>query len=638
MSKIILNRAFTFKKSLEIGRKLALVRYASTETPKSAQTKSNIADKLSDKAKKEAESSSFAMNLFRGHLKLDEVFPYPFSLSEDDGLNLQALVEPTSKYFEEKNDQLKNDQLEKIPDEVMQGLKELGAFGLQVPAEYNGLGLNNTQYARIVEIFGTHDLGISTMLGGHQSIGFKGILLFGNDEQKARFLPRLASGEDIACFALTEPSSGSDAASIRSKAVPTSDGKNWILNGSKIWITNAGISDIFTVFAKTPITDEVTGKVQDKITAFIVEKKFPGVKIGPPEKKMGIKCSNTAEVFFEDVMVPDHNIIGGVGNGFKVAMAILNAGRFGTASALTGTMKYVIKKAIDHASTRTQFGKQLITFGTIQEKLARMTMLQYATEAIAYMLSANMDKGSPEFQIEAAISKVFGSEAAWAVTDDAIQILGGMGYMKECGLEKIMRDIRTYRIFEGTNDILRLFIASTGINYAGKYLKELQKKVHNLDIGTILNESKKRIENKIGYHNVPSLSEHVPVELAESALIASKSVVDLGVTVEKILIHYGKGIKDEQFVVNRISQSVIDIYAMFAVLSRASKAINNKFPSSEHEANLASLFCYEASLRIEQNLKQVVEPHFINSTKLMVKISNDLAKNGNIISRHPLGC
>jgi very long chain acyl-CoA dehydrogenase len=179
---------------------------------------------------------------------------------------------------------------------------------------------------------------------------------------------------------------------------------------------------------------------------------------------MGIKCSNTAEVYFEDVKIPNENVLGGVGEGFKVAMNILNAGRFGMAAALSGTMKFAIKKAVEHAATRNQFGKQIINYGTIQEKLARMAMLQYVTESMAYMLSANMDKGSLEFQVEAAISKVYGSEAAWQVTDEAIQILGGMGYMRDCGLERVMRDIRIFRIFEGTNDILRLFVALNGMN------------------------------------------------------------------------------------------------------------------------------------------------------------------------------
>merc|ERR1712109_334820 len=279
-------------------------------------------------------------------------------------------------------------------------------------------------------------------------IGFKGILLAGTPEQKAQYLPRLASGEDFAAFALTEPASGSDAGSIKTRAVPSKDGKNWILNGSKIWISNGGIAEIFTVFAKTPVVDPETGVETDKVSAFIVERKFGGVTHGPPEKKMGIKCSNTAEVYFEDVPIPAENVLGGIGNGFKVAMAILNNGRFGMAAALSGIM----------------------------------------------------DSGASDYQLEAAISKVFASESAWFVTDEAIQILGGMGYMKDCGIEKVMRDLRIFRIFEGTNDILRLFVALTGIQYAGGHLRELQKAVKDPigNFGVVMGEVAKRGKLQLG--------------------------------------------------------------------------------------------------------------------------------------------
>lgn len=235
------------------------------------------------------------------------------------------------------------------------------------------------------------------------------------------------------------------------------------MNGQKIWISGGGLAEVFTVFAQTPVKDEVTGETKDKITAFIVERSFGGVTNGKPEKKMGIKCSNTVEVYFENVPIPVENVLGGVGNGFKVSMNILNAGRFGMSAALSGTMKAAIKQALAHATQRVQFGKTIISYGTTQEKFARMAMLQYVTESMAYMLSNNMDRGSPEYQLEAAISKVYGSEAAWWVIDECIQVLGGMGYMRDTGIERVQRDLRIFRIFEGANDILRLFVALTGL-------------------------------------------------------------------------------------------------------------------------------------------------------------------------------
>ena len=528
---------------------------------------------------------------------------------------------------------MKNDANEKIPEEILQGLKDLGAFGLQVPVELGGLGLNNTQYARLCEIVGTHDLGIGITIGAHQSIGFKGILIAGNPEQKQKYLPKLATGENVAAFALTEPIAGSDAAGIKSRAEPSSDGKHWILNGSKIWISNGGFADVFTVFAKTPVKDEVTGELKDKVTAFIVERKFGGITNSPPEKKMGIKCSNTAAVYFDNVKIPSENVLGGVGNGFKVAMNILNAGRFGMGASLSGTMKYAIKKAVEHASQRVQFGKLIHQYGVIQEKLTRMAVLQYASESIAYMLSANMDNGSKEYQLEAAVGKIYASEAAWTVADEAIQVLGGMGFMKDCGLERVLRDLRIFRIFEGTNDILRLFIALTGMNYAGKFLKEMERKAKSGDVKVIL----KVFGSKIGLNSVESLSPVVHSQLSSSAQLASQSVSDFGKTIENVLIKHGKNIADNQIVVTKIANATLDLYAMFAVLSRATRTLNNKLPSSEHETDLCNLFCIDASKRIAQNLRDATDSQTLENCRTISKISRDLIQHGHTVPQHPIG-
>lgn len=615
------------------------VRMTSTGTTDAQQAQAKVAQAPTTrpKAAPAVESTSFVMNIFRGKTTTNEIFPFPNVLTEDENETLQALVDPAAKFFEERNDSLKNDKLEKVPDDIMQEMKDLGMFGLQVPSEFNGLELNNTQYARLTEIVGSHDLGIGITIGAHQSIGFKGILQCGTDAQKAQYLPRLATGEDVAAFALTEPASGSDASSIKTRAVLQPDGKSYKLSGGKIWISNGGFAEVFTVFAKVAETDPTTGETKDKMTAFIVERKFGGVSNGPPEKKMGIKASNTAEVYFEDTPVPVENVLGGIGNGFKVAMNILNAGRFGMASSLSGTMKFAIQKAVEHATQRNQFGKHIIHYGAIQEKLARMAMLQYVTESMAYMLSNNMDRNSPEFQLEAAISKVYAAESAWNVTDESIQVLGGMGFMQSTGLEKVLRDLRIFRIFEGSNDILRLFIALTGMRYAGKHLKELQKKVQSFDLGTIMSESKKRIGSKVGMASLPPIDSNIPSILHPSANQANKSVVEFGETVEKLLIKYGAKIADEQYVTNRVAQATIDIYSMFVVLSRASRSINENVPSKEHETNLTTLFCNEASARVTENLRLALDEKYVENTKIMTKLANDMAHAGHTVPQHPLG-
>merc|ERR1719373_1078788 len=589
--------------------------------------------------KKAVTSNSFVQNVFRGMIEPTQVFPFPVALDEEQRENLEMLVPIAERVMEEQNDPLLNDQLESVPEATVQALRELGAFGLQVPVELDGVGLTNTQYARLTEVVGGNDLGVGIFIGAHQSIGFKGILLAGTPEQKEQYLPKLATGEQFAAFALTEPSSGSDAGSIKTRAVLNEAGTHWILNGAKIWISNGGIAEIFTVFAKTPIVDPATGTETEKVSAFIVERSFGGVTNGPPEKKMGIKCSNTAEVYFENVPVPVENVLRQPGDGFKVAMEILNNGRFGMGAALSGTMRSVIQKATDHATQRVQFGSRSRQYGAIQEKIAKMSMIHYATESMAYMVAGTMDAGHQDYHLEAAISKIFASEAAWNVTDEAIQILGGNGYMKALGLEKVMRDLRIFRIFEGTNDILRLFVALTGIQYAGGHLRELQKAVKDpiSNFGVVLGAVSKRAKGMAGLSSGNTLAAHVHPNLSESAALTCKAVDAFGQSVEKVLIKHGKSIINEQFILNRLANATIDIYANTCVLSRCSKSLNDGVESAHHEEMLAKVWCSESYKRIMDNLNQLKNPEVLDNFKTMSKISEAVCEKVAPVQGNPLG-
>ena len=322
----------------------------STATKLSETASRSQKNKEKKMIKKPVNSNSFVENVFRGMVQPTQLFPFPVALDEEQRENLEMLAPLAERVLEEQNDPLLNDQLETVPENTINALREVGAFGLQVPVELDGAGLSNTQYGMLTEAVGANDLGLGVFFTAHQSIGFKGILVAGTPEQQEKYLPKLARGEEFAAFALTEPSSGSDAGSIKTRAVLNEAGTHWILNGAKIWISNGGIAEIFTVFAKTPIVDPITGTVTDKVSAFIVERSFGGVTNGPPEKKMGIKCSNTAEVYFENTPIPVENVLRAPGDGFKVAMEILNNGRFGMGTALSGTMRSVIKKATDHAT------------------------------------------------------------------------------------------------------------------------------------------------------------------------------------------------------------------------------------------------------------------------------------------------
>lgn len=619
------------------GHGLSLRAYATSAAQPALKSSTENAHETK-KERKAVVTNSFVMNLFNGQVKSEQVFPFPEVLNHEQKETLQMLTDPTAKFFEEVNDPLKNDLLEKVEDHTMQGLREMGAFGLQVSQDFGGLGLNNTQYARLVEVVGKHDLGVGITLGAHQSIGFKGILLYGNEAQKKKYLPPLASGEHMAAYCLTEPQSGSDAASIKTRAVLSDDETHYILNGGKIWISNGGLAEIFTVFAKTPVKIP-SGEVKEKITAFIVERGFGGVTSGPPEKKMGIKASNTAEVHFEDVKVPVENVLGEVGEGFKVAMNILNNGRFGMAAALSGTMRLAIDKATEHAVNRTQFGNKISTYGSIQEKLARMAMAHYITESMAYMVSGNMDRGYVDFQLEAAISKIYASEAAWFVVDEAIQILGGMGFMRDAGLERVLRDLRIFRIFEGANDILRLFVALTGLQYAGGHLKELQKAMKNpaSNLGLILDEGTKRMKRVVGLSNESFLTPHVHSDLEESASKVNKTIEQFGVSVENLLMKYGKNIVHEQFLLNRLANSAIDIYAMVTVLSRASRSLQQHLSSAGYEKTLTSVICSEGCERVQESLNSLKTSEKLENFKKMTNISEELCKQGGLVQQHPLG-
>lgn len=632
----MLRSACTLRDLLKVARSTQLKNLLKRNEPALANL---ITSRLASNVVPDKDAKSFAMGMFTGSANLDQVFPFPEVLDEEQREFLESMVDPVEKFMAEENNAFANDALEDVEPHSLEGLKEMGAFGLQVPEELDGIGLSNTQYARMVEIVGKYDLGVGIYLGAHQSIGFKGILLSGNEEQKRKYLPTLATGEKLAAFCLTEPSSGSDAASIRSHAKLSDDGKHWILNGGKLWISNGGIADVFTVFAQTPVVDEKTGGVKNKVTAFIVERGFGGVTSGAPEKKMGIKCSNTAEVHFEDVPIPVENVLGGVGEGFKVAMHILNNGRFGMAAALSGTMKSLIAQAVDHASSRVQFGQKIRNFGGIQEKIARMVVRQFVTESMAYVVCGIMDKGYKDFQLEAAISKIYASEAAWEVCDETIQVLGGMGYMKDTGTERVMRDLRIFRIFEGTNDILRLFVSLTGLQGAGKHLRELQKSLSNplSNMGLIMEQGIMRSKRAAGINVGPQLGSVVHPDLKAEAELLSKAIGQMGAVSEALLMKYKKNIIDQQMICQRFADAAIEVFGMLSVLSRTTKSLNSGSPSAQHDLMITQIYCREAARKIETALLSCNDKGNLKVDKLKKSLADEIFDSEGLISQHPLG-
>ncbi|XP_077458839.1 complex I assembly factor ACAD9, mitochondrial isoform X4 [Stigmatopora argus] len=525
----------------------------------------------------------YAKDLFVGQINKAVVFPYPeIGMEELEEINQYVL--PVEKFFNEKVDSAKIDREAKIPTETLNGLKELGLFGIQVPELYGGLGLSNTMYARLAEIISL-DGSIAVTLAAHQAIGLKGILIAGNESQKMKYLPKLASGEHIAAFCLTEPGSGSDAASIQTRATLSDDGKHYILNGSKIWISNGGMADIMTVFARTEVFENDTKK--EKISAFIVERAFGGITSGSPEDKLGIRGSNTCEVSFDNVPVPLENLIGELGGGFKIAMNILNSGRFSMGSSSAGMIKKLIELTSEYAVTRKQFNKSISEFGMIQEKFAIMAVNAFVMESMAYLTSGMMDRpGLPDCSLEAAVVKVFSSEGGWICVSEALQVLGGLGYTKNYPYERYVRDCRILPIFEGTNEILRIYIALSGMQYAGKILTGKIKELKQGNIGLALGIISKSLRNSFGRSTVTSLLGKdgiIHPSLTKSANKFEENVNHFGLTVESLLYRYGKTIVDEQLILKKVADVVINLYAMTAVLSRSSRSITLGLRNHDHE-------------------------------------------------------
>ncbi|KAK1799638.1 hypothetical protein P4O66_006179 [Electrophorus voltai] len=584
-----------------------------------------------------ARSLAYAKDLFLGKLNKNEVFPYP-EISHEELEEINQFVPPVEKFFREDVNSKKIDEEAVIPQATLTGLKALGLFGIQVPEEYGGLGLSNTMYARLGEILSL-DAAIAVTLSAHQAIGLKGILMAGTEQQKAKYLPRLASGEHMAAFCLTEPGSGSDAASIQTRATLTEDGKHFVLNGSKIWISNGGWADIMTVFARTEVLD-ADGQKKDKITAFIVERAFGGVSSGKPEDKLGIRGSNTCEVTFEDTKVPVENVIGEVGGGFKIAMNILNSGRFSMGSACAGMIKKLIEMAAEYAGTRKQFNKKLTEFGMVQEKFAIMAQNAFVMESMAYLTAGMMDRpGLPDCSVEAAMVKVFSSEGAWVCVSEALQVLGGVGYTKNYPFERFLRDCRILQIFEGTNEILRMYIALTGMQYAGKILTGKIKEMKRGSVGVVLEMLGKKVHGSLRRNQDLGLTGQdglVHPSLTESAKMLEENAVLFGSTVESLLYRYGKTIVEEQLVLKRVADTLINIYAMTAVLSRSSRSISIGLRNHDHEVLLANNFCKEAYFKNNYWLVQLQKGSPENNDANIKKIAQAVLEKRAYICSHPL--
>ncbi len=565
-------------------------------------------------------SDSFVQSLCMGRIEEEILFPYPV-MKEGEREVLQQVLQSVNQLLGGRAKEFREwDVKGELPAAFLEELKAFGLFSLVIPEAHGGLGFGSAAYSRVLQQIATHDGSVALTVGAHSSIGMRGLLLFGTEAQKARWLPELASGERIAAFCLTEPGAGSDAAAVKTTA--RREGDAWILDGEKIWITNGGIAGFYTVFAKTPATGE--GKAQ--MTAFIVPRDLPGVSTGPHEDKMGIRASNTTTVHFEAVRLGDEHVLGEVGKGFKAAMRILNAGRSGLGGGCVGGMRRLLAMATVQAKERKQFGRPIAAFGLVKQKLGEMVVNAYASEAVVGMVAGLSDQGYEDYAVEAAISKVFATEALWRAADEALQIAGGNGFMREFPYERIVRDSRINRIFEGTNEILRLFIALTALNRVGVQLKEVVQGVKGAladpikGFGVLSDYALKHASIRTGLVGEKRGFTRLHPALAALGEQYEGLVREVAWVADRELRRHGKGIVEQQFALKRVADILIDLFVAAAVLSRVTAALEAKGEAgAAREVEIARVFTRAARSRIRGNLRRVDS----NDDDLVVALADD---------------
>ncbi|GAB3326906.1 acyl-CoA dehydrogenase family protein [Marivirga atlantica] len=509
----------------------------------------------------------------------------------------QKMIAQTCKDFLEQEVYPRLDEIDDVkgnPDlmpSLMDKSGELGLLGTSVPEQYGGFGMDFNTSMLVAEVIGAgHSFAVA--LSAHTGIGTLPILYYGNDEQKQKYLPKLATGEWKASYCLTEPDSGSDANSGKTKAKLTDDGKHYLINGQKMWITNGGFADVFIVFAK--IDDD------KNLTAFIVEKEHGGVTMNEEEAKMGIKGSSTRQVFFNDTKVPVENMLSERENGFKIAVNILNIGRIKLAASTIGACKGVIANAAQYATERKQFGTSIGNFGAIKHKLAEMATRTFVSESAAYRAGQNIDdayaamvadgmpeaeaklKSVEEFAIECAIMKVHGSEVLDYVVDEGVQTYGGMGFSADAPMDRAYRDARINRIFEGTNEINRMLTIDMLLKRAMK---------GKLDLMTPAMNVQKELTS------IPDFGaqEEDGLFVKEKKLIANLKKAGLmisGAAVQK----YMQKLSNEQEILMNLADMLIEVYAAESAMLRTEKLVSQKGEAAcEQQINMTKLYMHRAA-------------------------------------------
>jgi alkylation response protein AidB-like acyl-CoA dehydrogenase len=570
---------------------------ALTETEIQRQKEIQQAEELLFSGRQEL---GFAKGLFLGDFVADWAMPYP-RLSDAQQADVDRAVAELRVFLDEHLDPEEIDRQADIPRHVIDGLGRVGVLGMTAPKEVGGRGFSQMQYCKVLEEIGARCASTAVFTNAHHSIGIRALLLFGTQEQKEKWLPRLMNGDQLAAFALTEREAGSDAANVQMEATPSEDGSHYILNGEKRYITNASIAQVLTVMARTP-DPKKPGKTA--ITAFLVTPDMEGFEMLEPRMpKLGIRGTATGRFRLNNVRVPKENILGPLGKGLRVALTVLDFGRTTFGACCTGGAKTCLALAIEHASTRQQFKKTLGNFDLVKKKIARMAADVYAMEAMTQVTASLIDRGLEDYMVETAMLKVFTTERLWDAVNDCFQIHGGSAYFDDSPLGRMLRDARINQIGEGSNEVLTSFIALVGMRGPGMEFKEIYDTMlkPSRGLGKAWGAGLKRLSAAVKVPDVPVRNDRLKNYAGQLARLVWR----FNFAVDKALIAYREPVMEMQLIQERIAVAAMELFATTCVLSRwdseLSSVARNGSEANDHIA--ADLFVRRSLRHIREALR-----------------------------------